>query len=94
MFPDLPKFATYLLDLLLWIPRKIFELLTDGVSAVLTTVFSWFDVSFFASISADLSALPAGILWFLAWFKFAYGLKVIFAALSLRFLIRRIPFFG
>lgn len=41
-----------------------------------------------------LNNIPAGMWWFLSAFRVDFAVKVFFAALATRFLIRRIPFIG
>lgn len=94
VLPDLPLFAQYILDLLLWLPRKIYELITDAFDSVISTILSWVDVSWLASIDVNYSALPQGVLWFLGFFNLPYAATVITSALMLRFFIRRLPIFG
>jgi Protein of unknown function (DUF2523) len=47
-----------------------------------------------SSVSSALSAIPSSVWYFLNLFKFSQGIVIIFSALAVRFLIRRIPFFG
>ena len=46
------------------------------------------------SVTQAMSKIPGSVWWFLNLFNFAQGLSIIFCALAVRFLIRRIPFFG
>jgi hypothetical protein len=46
------------------------------------------------AVLRSLNFLPTGVLWFLNLTGFATGLTIIFSAIAVRFLIRRIPFFG
>ena len=41
-----------------------------------------------------LNSIPDAVWWFASAFKMDYAIKVFFAALATRFLIRRIPFIG
>jgi len=78
-------------DLLLWIPRKLFELLLDGLAWVLKAIPV---PDFVASAGGLLSSLPDGITWGFYLFNFSFGVGVVVAAYALRFLIRRLPFIG
>ena len=51
------------------------------------------DVDGNLTVSA-VSSLGAGVLWILGKFKFWFGLEIIIAAYTTRFLIRRIPVIG
>ena len=46
------------------------------------------------SISNLFGGLPSGVLYFLAIFKVGTGLKIVFSAYVIRFIIRRIPVIG
>jgi Protein of unknown function (DUF2523) len=45
-------------------------------------------------IATALGNMPSSVWYFLTLFGFAQGLTAVFSALAVRFLIRRIPFFG
>jgi hypothetical protein len=92
--PDLVGFAEWLIDLLLYIPRQIYSLFIDGLIAVFNGLFGIFDVSWMTSATIYLGGVPSGVLWFLSFFQFEYGLSAVFSALGLRFLIRRMPVIG
>lgn len=47
-----------------------------------------------SAISSALQSVPSSVWYFLNLFNFAQGITTIFSALAVRFLIRRIPFFG
>jgi Protein of unknown function (DUF2523) len=47
-----------------------------------------------SGISSGLSALPAGIWYFLDLFKIDVGLPIVLSAYATRFVIRRIPIIG
>lgn len=85
----LREFAEWLLDILLYIPQKIWELILGAVAAVLEAipVPAWMQTDPFANINP-------GIAWMLNEFQIAFGLTVVLSALGIRFLIRRIPLIG
>ena len=87
----LSQILVWLKDVLLWIPRKLTELVLDGLAALIEAipVPTWL-----ANAGNYLSGIDPTIAFFLQGFRFAEGLTIIFAAYILRFLIRRIPLIG
>lgn len=47
-----------------------------------------------SSISTALNTIPGSVWYFLNMFNFAQGITAVLSAYMVRFLIRRIPFFG
>ena len=84
-------FKDWLRDLVLWFPRKIYELILDGLAWVidLIPVPGWFE-----NAGSYFAALDPGIAYFLEAFEFSTGIGILVAAYVLRFLIRRIPVIG
>lgn len=63
----------------------------DGINAFL----QWIPVpSFFTDAAGYISAIPSSTAYFLQGFNIAPGFTMIVSAYIIRFLIRRIPFFG
>ena len=81
----------WLLAMVLWLPLKLYGLLCEGVVAVLNAipVPSWL-----SNVSDAFGSIPPGVSWFLGVMQFGAGLAIIGSAYLIRFLIRRIPFFG
>lgn len=79
----------FLLDLLLWIPRKIYQLFLEGLLAL----FNWIPVPAWAE-GLDLDWVPSSMAYFLEPFNVAWGLTCITSAYLIRFLIRRLPVVG
>lgn len=92
--PDLPGFAKWLIDLLLYIPKKIYEMLTDMLVSMIDYIFSMCSVCNFSNINTSLTGMTQGVIWMLGWFRFDYGLSVVLGAYVIRFLIRRLPIVG
>lgn len=92
--PDLTDFADWLLAILLYIPQKLIEFVTDALMAGIDALFSACTVCDFSSLNANLAALPLATLFILGWFKIGTGLTIISAAYGVRFLIRRLPIIG
>lgn len=82
-------FTGWLLEVLLYVPTKVWELILGAVATVLEAipVPSWMATDPFAGIDP-------GIAWMLNEFQIAFGLVVVLGALGIRFLIRRIPLIG
>lgn len=84
-------FKDWLRDLLLWVPRKIWEAVLDALAAIITAipVPSWID-----SATSWFEAIPDGVLYVMGPFQVGTGLAILLGAWVLRFLIRRIPVIG
>jgi hypothetical protein len=87
----LSNFATWLKDVLLWVPLKILALLLDGLAFVIESIPA---PTFLAGLGTQLGQLPSGVVFFLDVFNVGTGVGIIFGAWILRFAIRRIPFVG
>ncbi|MGX5724805.1 DUF2523 family protein [Metapseudomonas otitidis] len=79
------------LDFVLWLPKKVWGYVFDG----LATVIEKLPVPDFVSQAGSfMSQLPSGVVFFFQYFAVAEGLAMITASLLLRFILRRIPFIG
>lgn len=87
----LDEFAQWLKDLLLWLPLKIWELITDGLASVLEAIPV---PDFINQAQGFMNMIPGNILWVLNLFAVPQGMTMIMAALLLRFVLRRIPLIG
>lgn len=85
------SFKDWLRDLLLWVPQKIWELILDGLAAVIEAipVPTWLE-----NIGDVFDAIPDGVIYFAQALQLPAGLSMILAAYVLRFLIRRLPIVG
>lgn len=87
----LTKALDWLIDLLLWVPRKLYQLFLEGLAAFISAI----PVPAFVSNAGNyLSAIDPGIAWFVNAMQLPYGLAVCLGAYVIRFLIRRIPVVG
>ncbi len=87
----LSKFSQWLMDLLLWIPKKLFELIMD----VFASLFEALPVPDFIIRASDaFSGISGNVLFFASKFAIAEGLAIYIGALILRFIIRRLPLIG
>lgn len=92
--PDLHAFGTWLLGILLYVPQKIIEFLTDALMTGIDAIFAACSVCDFSQLGTNMAALPIATLFMLSWFKIGTGLTIITSAYVVRFLIRRLPFIG
>lgn len=86
----LEQFAQWLLDLLLWLPLKVWEILMTLGATIMESI----PVPAWLASGDPFSFLPGYVTYFLAAFEVPEGLTIIFGAFLIRFLIRRIPFIG
>lgn len=87
----LSGFATWLKDVLLWVPRKLWAELLDGLAAMLTAI----PVPDFVNTAKDaFTNIPPGVVFFASKFGVPEILSMVIAAYVVRFLIRRIPVVG
>ncbi|GGY83566.1 DUF2523 family protein [Marinobacter zhanjiangensis] len=79
-----------LIDIVLWLPRKLYEWLVDALEGML----DWIPEIQVADVQDVFNSLGGDMLYFLTMMEFDYGLTAIFTALLARFVLRRIPFIG
>lgn len=94
MLPDLVKLSQWLLDLLLYIPKKIYSLIVDMLLSVIDAIFAVCPSCDPAFINNVFTGLPSDLMYFLGWFNFPQGLVIISGSYLIRFLIRRLPVVG
>lgn len=87
----LSRFGEWLKDLLLWIPLKLWELLLDGLAAIIEAIPV---PDFVNNASNAFSSIPGNVLFFANFFAVGEGITMVLAAYGIRFLIRRIPLIG
>ncbi|WP_313487446.1 DUF2523 family protein [Stutzerimonas kunmingensis] len=85
------KFVDWLLELVLWAPKKILEALLDALAGVLEAIPV---PSFMSNAQSFFSAIPSEVVFVLTFFAVKEGVAMIIAALILRFILRRIPIIG
>jgi hypothetical protein len=80
----------FLLDVLLWVPRKLIELVMDGLATVIEAIPlpAWLD-----GVSI-LDEIPEGVAFFAEAFLIPEGVTILVSAYVIRFLIRRLPIVG
>lgn len=93
LFNVISKFGTYLLNLVLFIPRYFYAVLADLVVYFLDFAYSF--LPNFSAIAGLISSInSSSIGFFLDLFQFTFGLKVVLGAYFCRFFIRRLPGIG
>lgn len=81
----------WLKDFLLWLPLKIWELLTDGLAAIIEAIPV---PDFLVGVEDMIADIPPEVAFFAAPFMLQQGIAMLLAALLIRFLIRRLPLVG
>jgi hypothetical protein len=85
------SFMEWLLEVFLWVPRKVWAETLDALAGVLEAIPV---PDFVATADGAFSAIPANVLFFAQYFALGEGIAMIISAYTLRFLIRRIPIIG
>lgn len=85
----LSQILAWLVELLLWVPRMVWDAVLVGVLAALEAipVPEWLS-------SATFGDIDPGIAYFAGALMIPEGVTIILAAYAVRFLIRRIPVVG
>lgn len=87
----LTRFGQWLLEALLWVPQKLYELVTDALATVIENIPV---PDFMTNLGSMVAGLDPAIAYFGGPLQLGTGLTWVFSALVLRFLIRRIPVIG
>lgn len=87
----LNDFLDWLLDVLLYVPKKIIEWLFDAFAWLIEAIPV---PDFFVGLQNAFSNIPDGVMYFLNIFEVSTGLAIIVTASILRFIIRRLPVVG
>lgn len=91
MWSYIEKFAEWLKDLFLWLPRKLWAELLDSLAAL---VESMQVPAFIQQAQSAFDGIPSSVVFFATIFAIPEGIAMMLAALVLRFLLRRIPLIG
>ncbi|MCY1357397.1 hypothetical protein D9M69_438880 [compost metagenome] len=81
----------WLLELLLWLPKKLWSMLLDGLAGVIEDLPV---PSFVAQADSFFGNIPGSVVYFFQFFAVGEGLAMVSLALILRFALRRIPLIG
>lgn len=87
----LQRILDWFVELLLWWPRKLWQLVLDGMASLIEAIPV---PSFMSSLGSFASGLDPGIAFFLNDLQIGTGLGMIISAYIIRFVIRRIPLIG
>jgi len=89
LFEWLQDAVTWFFDLVLWLPRKIYQLLLEGLLIVVNAipVPTWAE-------NLELDWIPSGMAYFLEPFNIPLAITCITSGYLLRFVVRRIPVIG
>ncbi len=74
-----------------WIPKKIYSAVMDGIASFINAIPV---PSFMQDAAGAFAGIPSTVMYFASAFQLAFGVKVVLAALVLRFILRRIPLIG
>jgi len=87
----LENILEWFVELLLWIPHKLFELVLDALAAIIEAIPV---PSFMEDLGSLVGGLDSSIAYFAGPLQLGTGMTWVFSAMVLRFLIRRIPVIG
>jgi hypothetical protein len=81
----------WLLDTLLWVPRKLYQELVEALAAVINAIPV---PEFLSGLGSAWAAIGGPILYFVEITQFDVGMPMVMGAYMLRFLLRRVPVIG
>lgn len=87
----LSAWADWVVQVLLWVPRKFLELLLDGLALAVEAIPV---PEAFALLDSYGAGIAGGTVYFLDVFEVPAGVGMVAGALAARFLIRLLPFVG
>lgn len=74
-----------------WIPKKIYSAVMDGIASFINAIPV---PSFMQDAAGAFAGIPSTVMFFASAFELGFGVKIVLAALVLRFILRRIPLIG
>jgi hypothetical protein len=87
----LQRILEWVVELLLWVPRKIWELLLDGLATLIEAIPV---PSFMQNLGNFVGGIDPAIAYFGAPLQLETGMGFVLAAWVIRFALRRIPVIG
>lgn len=87
----LQRILEWVVELLLWWPRKMWELILDGLAGLIEAIPV---PEFMTNLGSLFGGLDPGIAFFLQDLQLGAGVGMVLGAYAIRFLIRRIPLIG
>ena len=91
MWSYIEKFAEWLKDLFLYLPKKLWADLMDSLAGFVEALPV---PDFVYQAQNAMGGIPSTVLFFAGKFAIAEGVAMILAALIARFMLRRIPLIG
>lgn len=91
MWSYIEKFAEWLKELLLWIPRTIWAELLDALAGVIEAIGV---PQFITQAQVAFQGIPTTMIFFATKLAIPEGIAMMLVALTARFVLRRIPFIG
>lgn len=91
LWDAIKNFASWLLDVLLWVPLKLWELFLDIFASLLESIPV---PDFVTNAGLYMGSIPPTVWYFASIVRFDYGLSVVLGASIIRFVIRRLPVIG
>jgi len=87
----LENILEWLIDLFLWVPRKLWELSLDGLASLVEALPV---PDFMSGLSSWIAGIDPAVAYFGAPLQIEAGMGFVITAWVLRFAIRRIPVIG
>lgn len=91
MYDLLKELINWLAEYLLWLPRSLYELATDGLASFIEAIPA---PEFMSNLGSWVSGIDPAIAYFGAPLQLGTGMTFVVLAWVLRFAIRRIPLIG
>jgi hypothetical protein len=89
---------TYIEQILAWLLQFVDWILIETFTVICAAVLAVINAipvpSFFANAGNFMANLPPGVVYFSQGLDLSTGFTILFTAIGLRFLIRRLPFVG
>lgn len=91
MMEFLSEFASWMMDVLLWLPRQLFSEFMGGMLQFLQMIPS---PEFALSLAQSVAQVPEAMKWWMGMANLGTGAQLVGGAYVGRFLLRRIPLIG
>ncbi|TBU73718.1 hypothetical protein [Phytopseudomonas daroniae] len=91
MWSYIERFAEWLKDLFLWLPRKLWAELLDSLAGLVESIGT---PDFILQAQQAFNGIPSVFIFFATKLAIPEGIAMMLAALVLRFILRRIPLIG
>lgn len=91
MWDYVEKFAAWLKDIFLWLPKKLWADMLDVLAGVIDSIGV---PSFITQAGNAFRSIPPEFIFFATKLAIPEGIAMMLAALVARFILRRIPFIG